>query len=168
MTKRLIVQPLGRLARILDACFVPIMYLLSGTFREAPQRTHFWNNIKLKGDEIAHLNNQGMVHCLCSKTSGRQWWWYIPTFHMPIFGGWREYVVLSPFPDDGYDWYVGWITEGVVGISRIPSCGPVRVLLGSGPVRFYGIDKIGQQVPLVQIGDGRIGSGGRFVNVPLH
>ncbi|MCX6718328.1 MAG: hypothetical protein NTY81_01850 [Candidatus Staskawiczbacteria bacterium] len=45
--------------------------------------------------------------------------------------------------------------------------GPIRVLLGPKDVSFFGVDDNGVQVPIHQIGGGRIGDGGPFSQVPL-
>lgn len=93
-------------------------------------------------------------------------WWPI-TFHLPRLGGWKNYVVLEPTSGDGKGWHVGWIAGNVIGVSRIPLNGPVRVLVGSGKVSWFGVNSDGGQIKLRQVGIGRIGDGGTFAKIPL-
>ena len=87
-------------------------------------------------------------------------------FHLPVLGGWRQYVVLEP--EDTQDWYVGWILSDAIGISRIKLIGPVRLLIGPDDVSFFGINgKDYGQIPIRKIGEGRIGSGGSYAQMPL-
>ncbi len=103
----------------------------------------------------------------CSGVSTvRRWLFGFPIFHVPIFGGWRDYVVLSPYSVN-QEWHVGWIASDVCGISRIKLSGPVRMLLGPGDVEFFGIDMEGCQIPICKIGQGKIGDGGKYKRTPL-
>ena len=92
MAEVLYVRPLGPLARYVDAKLTPVMRALSGAPNESPQRTHIWNNTKLRTDQIAHLVFEDMVHCKGDPTATKLY----PFFHIPILGGWRNYVVLRP------------------------------------------------------------------------
>ncbi|OGD32372.1 hypothetical protein A3C91_04950 [Candidatus Azambacteria bacterium RIFCSPHIGHO2_02_FULL_52_12] len=162
------VQPLGWLARLADIGIMPLMYLISRTFKEAPQQTHFWNNTKLKSYAVEYLAKECMVRCDGVPASTR--WHGIPIFHIPIFGGWKDYIVLEPSDPArvSQEWYVGWITDDVIGISRIILRGPVRLLLGPCPVSFFGINaEKGKQLAVHKIGDGRIGNGGPHAQTPL-
>lgn len=164
--KKLVVKPLGPCAQMADVATVPLMLCLSGAL-ERPQGTHFWNNTKLQPEDIAYLDPEGMVHCPGNPNAGRQTFLGIPIFHIPILGGWRDYVVLEPAtPPDG-GWHVGWSSGGAVGVSRIRLQGRVRMLLGPGEVSFFGVTAEGDQVPLQQIDTGRIGDGGQYKNEPL-
>ncbi len=121
---------------------VPIMYFFQGNLAEVPQRTHVWNNQKFQdwrypmddtvtylcpGDDQAILRGRGLVA------------WF--RFHAPILGGWRRFHVLEPIDDVG-SWHVGWHNwdrgGNFAGVSLIPLRGPVRVLMGPGPIRFLG------------------------------
>ena len=163
------VKPLGFLARFLDSLLVPIMYILSGTLKEKPQSTHFWNKRRLNISEKCRLDRKMMVHKDGIKgEKDRYLLGFIPIFYMPIFGGWRYYVVLSPvFPCK--EWYVGWISEdGKVEISRIKLNGPVRVLIGPYPVHFFGIDaKDNSQTLIWQMDAEFINDTGRHGGLPL-
>lgn len=163
MEKKLSVKPLGLFACLADALMVPIMYALSGT-TESPQRTHRWNNIKLRREDVQDLNFDYMVHCKgISGAMSR----FNPFFHLPIFGGWRDYVVLQPKASIKA-WHVGWIANDSIGVSRITLCGPVRLLLGPGDVSFFGVcDNNNLQIALEKVGEGRIGCGGPYSRVPL-
>ncbi len=167
---RLVIQPLGRGAKIADTLMWPIMYVLY-MFEPAPQRTHFWNNQKLLAGEASFLREGGMLYYEGIPTAAARFnWRIIPIFHMPIFGGWRDYVVLEPRAKLRREtWHIGWIAaDGCTGVSQIPLDGPVRVLLGRDPVRFFGLAEDGSQISIKEIGRGRIGDHGPFRNVPLR
>jgi hypothetical protein len=90
-------------------------------------------------------------------------------FHMPIFGGWRDYVVLAPTEDTG--WYVGWVVPygGHCGISRIKLRGPVRMLKGPDPTTFFALRASdGKQILIRSIGAGSLGDRGFFSRLPLQ
>jgi hypothetical protein len=162
----IVVEPLRWWEHALDACFDPVMRCLAGTFSEAPQMTHFWNNKKLSQGDVQDLNDSCMVYAegVCMAKPRR--WGVIPIFHMPIFGGWRDYIVIAPEAHQKR-WYVGWICTDVVGISRVELAGPVRVLLGAAPVTFFGVDVHGYQIHVRHAGRGVIGEGGSFSQLPL-
>ena len=145
---------------------IPIMYVISGTLREIPQRTHRWNNTKLKPSEIRHFEDRWKVFCQGVETSGTRSWFWIPLFHIPILGGWKDYVVLQP-SDSNQEWHVGWIASDTAGVSRIKLHGPVRMLLGPGDASFFGVDVRGTQLPISEIARGHIGDNGPHKQVPL-
>ena len=165
MAKNLHVRPLGLLARIADIVMVPVMYLVSGA-TEKPQRTHRWNNMKLTPRDVEHLDLAAMVHCDGIPDVGRLYHWNIPAFHTPLFGGWRSYVVLRPYEKE-VEWYVGWITDDVIGVSRIELRGSVRLLLGPEETFFFGISTEGICIPIHLTGTGSIGDHGPHGQVPL-
>lgn len=158
-------NPLSRLERIADTLMVPIMYVLAGTFKEAPQQTHRWNNKKLSRSNVQHLNTAHCVVNLGIPGEAIRWFGKVPRFHIPILGGWRKYLVLEP--EVNGVWHVGWICHDVIGVTRIELVGPVRLLLGPKPVTFFGVDAEGYQIPLREIGSGIVGKGGLFSKVPL-
>lgn len=161
MKNKIIVRPLGRLAKLSDILMVPIMYLISGTLKEVPQRGHGWNNMNLSVDAVKNLDRSIMVHCSNADDEVAISRWLF-LFHMPIFGGWRNYVVLEPGKQSS-GWYVGYICkDGVIGISRIKLSGKVRMLVGFG-ASFFGIDADSyKQIPIKKIGMDRIGNGSEF------
>jgi len=166
MQERIRVLPLGWLARLADALMVPLMYVLSGTFRESPQRTHRWNNTKLAKSQVDELDAHCMVCVLGRPESAQRFKWSLPVFHAPILGGWRDYIVLEP-PHGMGRWHVGWLADDAFGISRIPLNGPVRLLLGPGDVCFFGLMPHGGQIVLHMIGEGHIGDNGPHSHLPL-
>ena len=64
-------------------------------------------------------------------------------------------------------WHIGWIVSTTEQISKIPLIGSVRMLVGSGDVFFFGVDDSGVQVPVLEVGEGRIGDGGPHSKVQL-
>lgn len=162
------VPPEGWLAIIADLAMVPFMYLVSGTLSEKPQRTHRWNNVKLSRAEVALLDRSLMVHVGVATCPHARFWWKIPIFHMPIFGGWRNFMVFVPCSDSHKDWHIGWIAKDVCGATRINLRGPVRMLLGPGDVSFFGIDAVsGEQIPIQLLGRGSIWDEGPFSDFTL-
>ena len=155
------VPPLGWFARTGDKLMTPIMYLLSGTFSESPQQTHIWNNKKLSPREISHLKEEGMVSHQGDPLTALDF-----RFHMPILDGWKNYVVLKPVGTSC--WHVGWLTDtSLGGISQIPLGCPVRVLIGPSPVKWFGVDLNGEQIPIREIATGRIGDRAPYAKHPL-
>lgn len=165
MDRKIKVRPLGWIARAADFAMIPLMQIGSGTLWEEPQRTHRWNNTKLSQETVGRLSVFKMVDC--EGVPGN-----IPgggsRFHIPILGGWREYIVLEPAKNKGVPWHVGWIAKHAIGVSRIPLIGPVRVLRGDDISMFFGISvDANEQIQIGHVGAGRIGKGGRFSQIPL-
>lgn len=162
-------QPLGFWVRVADALMLPLMYFLSGTVFEIPQRTHRWNNTKFSVDDVTHLETDRMVVFQGAfEVTPRILFGFLPLFHMPLFGGWREYVVLEPTDGSVREWHIGWSVEWIRGVSNVPVHGPARALLGKGRVSFFGIDaSTGEQIALRHIGIGRIGDRGPYCKTPL-
>ncbi len=159
------IHRLGFFARVLDILMVPLMYVVSGTFLEKPQQTHRWNVQNINNEEIKHLQADGMIRCAGVDAILRRHWWDL-RFHIPIFGGWRNYVVLYPKEYWG-SWHVGWLLRPRHGVSQVSVVGPVRMLLGSEEISFFGITDDGFQIPLELIGKGKIAGGGPYTNIPL-
>ena len=161
-------QPQGRLGRLADTLMLPVMYLLQGTFHEVPQRTHRWNNYKVRvRTELAAISLLPRIRFDGDPAATERWLGFIPRFHMPIFGGWKKFVVLRPVDHDG-EWHVGWMpSDDSAGISMVPVRGPVRVTIGGGPVSFFALTSKGVPLFLKQVGEGTIRNAGAFRNVPL-
>lgn len=149
-----------------DWCMLPVMYLLQMKFDEVPQQTHRWNNTKLPAMAIRDFDASDFVTVQGDTTARRRWLGPIPLFHMPIFGGWDEFVVLAPKVAQA-EWYVGWLPFDTIGVSQIPLNDRVRVLVGPRPVQFFGVDAHGYQIPLEIVGTGTVRNAGAFKKVPL-
>jgi hypothetical protein len=165
LEKNVPVGPYNVPAKIADMMMNPFMILISGTLAEHPQLTHRWNNKKLSREDVLHLNSDEQVHCDGIPSSSERFIAGVPFFHIPVLGGWKDYVVLTTNNLD--PWHIGWITEDVQGISNIPNCGAARALLGPKSVSFFGVNAEGKQVPITEIGRGRIGDGGPYRKIPL-
>lgn len=141
------------------------MYLASGSF-ESPQRTHRWNNTKLKELDLRFLDARYTVKLSKKNRTKDRSLFGLPVFHIPILSGWKCYDVLDVSSEK--TWHIGWLADEARGISRIPLTGPVRVLLGPSSVRFFAIDAVtGHQIPLEYKASGRVGNGGPFCHLPL-
>ncbi len=165
------IPPLGWTAKLADICMVPIMWLLSGAPLERPQRTHFWNNCKFDPQHFEELHPFiKMVYTDGDPATISQGWF---RFHLPLFGGWRKYIVIEPKAANTDKWRIGWCVADesnipvLLGISRIELRGSVRVLRGKRNTLFFGISEEGWQVPLTCVGTGVIGKGGPFRFRPL-
>lgn len=159
--KKFNIQPSNRLIRFADWLMTPLMYIVSGTFRESPQQTHRWNNTKLNKNDIV-LNRQYMARGVGNQDTPSGSFLRI---HLPILGGLRNYVVLEPMTQGV--WHVGWEKGDRIAVTRIPLKGPVRMLVGQGDAHFFGIDANGYQIPIKKIGTGRIGDRGPYTKLPL-
>ena len=153
------IRPLNFWEKLADLILLPIMYLIawcSGGFSESPQRTHRWNNSRIS------RNNVNILLSTFSKSVPEAMevtrWWHRILFHIPVLGGWRCYVVVSPEnPEKG--WYPGWYTKGGnTGHSRILCFTPVRLLRGPKGTHFIGFDRFGNQIKVKKVGRGKIGN----------
>lgn len=165
MPNRIIVEPLNRKELLLDSLMVPLMYLISGTIREEPQKTHRWNNTRLSDEALEYLNPDRMVHSDGAPEAikpGKV------NFHIPIINGWKKYVVVLPYDNKESHWHVGWIAPGhSQAVSRIPLTTAARVLIGPGPCKWFAVSPSGLQLNLRQIAEGQIGDCGDYRNLPL-
>ncbi len=165
------IPPLGWKAKLADICMIPIMWLLSGAPLERPQRTHFWNNCKFDPQEFEKLHPYIKMVYTDGDPEGISQGWF--RFHLPLFGGWRKYIVIEPQAANTDTWHIGWCVADekskplLLGISRIALRGSVRVLEGSRQALFFGISEEGQQIPLTRVATGVIGKGGPFRFRPL-
>lgn len=186
MRARLDIQPETWVGMLLDAVMLPFMYLVAWRWSrlphfEHPQRTHFWNNKKLSAQEAERLDLRLVANVEGDPKAFHTRWvctgWekiWVPIFHMPLIGGWREYVVIEAVDHTG-PWYIGWIAPDVAGVTRIRRGlwrevrGAMRVLRGPDDVFFFGIDAdSGEQINVRVIGSGRVGHGGPYKHLPLR
>lgn len=168
VVQKITVRPLTLLERLGDILMTPLMYVINGTFRETPQRTHRWNNVRnIPAADIAHFDRNSMIHSPGNPQA--RLLRHRLLIHITILGSWRDYIVLKPIPGIHSDqpWFIGWIHGDYFGYSRIPLYQPVRILVGSDPVTFFGITSLGDQISLQKIGEGEIGKGGPFACLPL-
>jgi len=145
---------------------LPLMYLLQGNVRELPQRTHRWNNLKVSLATLSFLEAKLMASCEADAVALPRWLGFLPVFHLPIVGGWKQFVVIRPVSKQSV-WFVGWVAGDTAGISQIPLRSSVRLLKGPGPAQFFGLDGQGSQIALQVCGDGVIGKAGSYRHIPL-
>lgn len=163
------VVPQGPVGRLADTLMKPLMYWLQGTYQESPQETHVWNNTKLSLLAQSRLDHTLFASVPADPDADNRWLLgYVPTFHMPRFGGWTKYVVLEPRYVAVTRWYLGWHTRDVCGVSRIPITGAVRALRGLNDCNFFGLLPDGSQIALRVAGTGVIGDRGSFAKLPLR
>lgn len=163
---KIVVKKQGFLGKIFDYLFIPVMYLLQGNFREVPQRTHRWNNVHLQNFDISNLIAEKIEIVEGQPGAHQRWLGPIPLFHMPVFGGWKKFVVLKPKVDID-EWYIGWVAFDALGYSKIPLKDSVRMGLGPRQAQFFGLDKDGNQIDVDVVGHGFIGKAREFSKIPL-
>lgn len=156
----------GIAGRIADSLMMPIMYLLQGNVSEVPQRTHFWNNLHLKNTDAFGLDATMFETVSSDPRATRRWLGPLPLFHMAIFGGWEQFVVLTP-KIHKETWFVGWIAGDAFGLSKIPLTGSVRLGIGPAQAQFFGVTIDGRQIDIDIVGYGTIGKAGKFAKIPL-
>jgi len=151
------------------------MKLISTAPLERPQETHAWHAQKLTRDDLKSLDSKkyatvgGNEHSYFKTGSGA-------LFHIPLIGGWRDYIVLE-IQINISPWYVGWIirdsdTRKILRseVHKLPLYEKsVRLLTGTKErsVIFFGVDGNGEQLPVRVVGKGRIGDGSIFGKVRL-
>lgn len=179
MLSRLAVRPQGILGRFADSQFEQVMRYVSGAPKEATQRTHRWNNHHLSEAAVSHLRSECMVRHEGDPDARK-----LPRVpilagslaHMTRFGGWQQYLVLGVDAKAmetvlSHRWYIGWRWKGGAGVSRIPTLGALRVLVGPQPTEWFGIGAdetvCNMQIPIRKIAEGRIGDEGRYSKLPL-
>src|SRR5438477_6535332 len=99
-------RPVGPALRALDRALVPLMFVVGGCQRTSVQETHRWHCEKIAVDDVA-LDRAVIVDGDDPSPYLNQLW-PLPLFHIPVFGGWRKYVVLEA-RNEVEGWYVGWI-----------------------------------------------------------
>lgn len=171
MPPTLKVRPQGSFGRWLDARFEKAMRFVLGVTKEATQRTHRWNNHHLKEAATAHLLSEWMVAHRGDPHARK-----LPPVtilagalsHLTRFGGWQRYLVVAPEDLDAGPWHIGWRWKGGAGVSRVSNVGAARVLIGPDATEWFAIRvSDNTQTPLIKIGEGKIGKGGKFSNLPL-
>lgn len=167
MIQKIYVEPLSQAAQLLNALMVPCMYVLSGTFKEAPQRTHVWNHQTVCGRDIRYLSRNFMAHCKEDPHARGSHVLGFPLFHTPLFGGWREYAVLAPLDLDE-EWHLGWCTWERAGVSQLVMRGAARALIGPSPVSFFAVShETLKQIPVQEMARGRVGDRSIYSQIPL-
>lgn len=162
MKTRVSFTPQGKYGALADKLVLPIMYVLTGNFREEPRRTNFWNRERLSKEDLAYLS----VSLMCEV---RGFTGELPNFRHPVFlRGWKNFVVLEAPSINVGSWYIGWVTGDKAYISRIPLAGKVRMLIGPGDVRFFGVNEVGTQVKVFQSGKGIVGFARQYARIPLR
>lgn len=164
----------GPIGRFFDRIMVTIMIWLQGNAVEKPQGTHFWNWVRLdKGLAQWMLKKDKMATVAGDPKACQRFWFPYPKFHMPRFGGWKQYAVLTPsFKEwrEGETWFVGWIDEkGKCCVSRVPQKTSVRMLRGPGKSKFFALDRRHRQITVYASYFGEIGKARpQDAILPLH
>jgi len=147
--------------RLPDLFLAPIMWAFSGFAFELPQESHKWHNKILSPEEVGALDVPRML--LVSGTDFSRWTHgSYGMLHLPVIGGWRDYVILEVEGSFRY-WHIGWVAgDGSGMVQRLPIYGKrIKMLRGNQGynVRFFGISDTGMQLSLRKVDEGRLGDG---------
>ena len=168
-------KPLSFYWRVIDYLMIPLMKLISLAPFERPQESHAWHAQKIGQTDIESMNLEKCVQVEGYDSS------YIktgagPLFHIPLIGGWKDYIVLQVDMTDKI-WHVGWIVRESKSlqvlrseIHKLPLFeNKVRLLVG--PIErvttFFATNNNGIQLPLKIIGKGKMGDGSNYSKVRL-
>jgi hypothetical protein len=152
------VQEIGFAKKVMTYFASFFSYLVSGAYRETCRKTFPWNVEKLGNEDHLNLWESLMYQ---SKGIPCQMPDDNPLRFMQIFGGWKQYVVLQPSPHlRTKRWFVGWSCNGQSFVVRITLTNSVRMHVGNGDAKFFGIDAdTGKQIKIIRNGYGEMGSG---------
>lgn len=140
---------------------IPVMWVIGGFRRDAMQETHHWHIADISAQPWFDPKEAVAVHGTETNVVKKR---YGFIFHMPIIGGWKEYVALQPKkPVASYR--IGWTGHSDrperVSIHKLPIRGDQVVRMLSGPAGsqqyFFALDEKGDQIPLTNIGKGALG-----------
>lgn len=157
--------------RTLDHVLIPLMWILSGGKNDSIQESHLWHmqafdpqevpeniGIEIRGDDTSQFPN---------KSFG--------LLHVPLFGGWKKYVVLEAIGFSKY-WHIGWkilyknsSQKPLCQMQKLRIYSPyIKVLKGipDGKRIFFGINEKGEFIRLQKIGESELGDG-QFRDVRL-
>lgn len=150
--------------RFLDYLLFPFMWIICGFNFELPQETHRWHMMNFPNIDVPKNKSVVIKGDDNSKYSAKGF----PFFHMPIFGGWKNYVILEA-KDFGKFWNVGWVVRFndhsrqdryQVQASRIYGSN-IKLLKGinDSDKIFFAIGKNGGFADIKLIDEGRLGNG---------
>lgn len=154
--------------RVFDYVLLPFMVILGGFKKDVVQQTHAWHcknidpkkidltkSVEVKGSDSSKYENTGGIFK------------HLGLFHMPIFGGWKNYIVLESKESP---WYVGWLSCEFSQLHCLPIKGnKVKVLTGKKGTKtlFFGVNQNVEQVIIKSVAEGKLGDG-EFNKVPLY
>ena len=150
------------------------MFLIGGFKKDSLQESHQWHCQPIRPEEIDEslcVSVEGDDRSSCKNKL-----FPLPRFHMPIFGGWKNYVILEVEPNNSA-WHVGWIfLQYPRGFSPRHSVhkkkiieNRIRVLkLPNGHhTMFFAISDSGTQLSIKIVGEGVLGDN-RHADVHLY
>jgi len=153
----------------------PLMKVISLAPFEKPQESHAWHAQKISETDIDTLDLSKCVQVEGYDSS------YIkngagPLFHIPLIGGWENYVVLEA-ETNSKAWHVGWVVRDAETlevlrseIHKLPLFeNKVRLLVGTKEriTTFFAVDEEGVQMLLRILGKGKMGDGSNYGKVRL-
>lgn len=150
------------------------MFVLGGFEFDSVQETHRWHGQRINSNDVDERFSVFLDGDDTSPVKTNALYPF-PTFHAPIFGGWRNYTVLQVQSAEPY-WNVGWIHRHCPPSSRPRShvqrlrifTPQIRVLTQAVGFRtqYFALNSAGEQIPLGAVGKGVLGDR-KFPNVRL-
>jgi len=162
------IKKINLIYRIFDFLLIPLMYALGGFKKDIVQQTHGWHTVNIDPSKVElskSIQIEGLDESKFNNYGG--FLHHLGFFHIPIFGGWKNYVILE-CPES--PWYVGWLSKGFSQIQCLLIVGDkVKVLTGreGNKTIFFGVDRNGKQVSIKKLDQGILGDG-KYVSVPLY
>lgn len=161
--------------RILDHLLWPFMWILAKGKVERPQESHRWHFQDIECDILEKIMDPHLIVSIEGDDPSRFDINSLGLFHLPLFGGWKNYIILEANNFSRY-WHVGWrIYRG--GTKNLVRCQIQKLRISSSCIKllkgvpgkraeFFGVDDSGKQVSVRVVGEGKLGDG-QFRNVRL-
>lgn len=140
------------------------MFVAGGCKLDSIQETHRWHCQKINPILIDHNLSVIVEGTDNSKYTNRIF--PVPIFHIPILGGWKNYIVLKA-ESNRSEWHIGWVhlrySEGFIPRHSVHKLkltnDKIRMLsLPKGHITvFFAVSQEGSQIPLTKIGEGFLG-----------
>lgn len=151
------------LFRIFDFLLIPIMIILSGFHFEYPQETHKWHMQVIDCSFVDEAKGVRVLGDDNSKFTNKT-----PLNHIPILGGWKNYVILEANDYSNY-WYVGWKIKYIEN-KRPDKCEIHKLKIKSSQIKllkgvpdsekiFFALNKNGNFIKLKIADEGVLGDG---------
>ena len=164
------IQSLPFYYRTLDYLLAPAMWVL-GKFKPPLMETHPWHMQNIHCDLVPDDIGEKVIGQDPSRYDFDDW----GLFHMPLFGGWKNYLVLEAKDFKKY-WRVGWKVlffdkqKGqVCQVHKLKIYQPRIILLtgiNDSEKIGFGVNDSNQLIPVKIVGKGVLGDG-RFPGVRL-
>lgn len=154
------ILPVKKHEQILDAVLYPMMWIGANFGQDSIQHTHPWHTRKLTDLEVEYINPELNLYIEGSEqvnTLNKR----NPLFHLPLLGGWKNYVVIeNPLYNEELiiPWHIGWIYNNQAEIHKLPiQSAHIKMLTGpmGHTTTFFAISD-GIQIPIASKDTGKL------------